>query len=240
MSELSHPWKATACNRGAVAQAGFSKWETAQSCGFRDPKELLFSSFPKDVGKKRNALKLLKSVAVTPVKIGEMKSISNVKLLSLLLDKDRQWVCMYHTTAQTLSDQWFSISDTYVLFTHQAAWTHSDTVVTHSQEQVLSHPSKSPVFPQQHEDAHTSMLSTSRPVWYFHRLLWAVTKKATWIKAAFLGNFFYCYDKEMLCFYEEIIYTAQLLQAEGKSLAWGDWEVVRTKIECKDHNLREK
>jgi len=61
-----------------VARAGFSQGETAQSCGFRYPKELLWSSFPKDVEKARTALKL------PPVKMGEMKSIPDVKLPSSL------------------------------------------------------------------------------------------------------------------------------------------------------------
>lgn len=88
-SGLSRAWKATACNKTVVARAGFSRWETAPSCGFSHPKELLFCSFPEDVGKERTAPKLVKAEALPPIQTGAINSTPDVTLLSPLLATDR-------------------------------------------------------------------------------------------------------------------------------------------------------
>lgn len=59
-------------------------------------KGIAFSFFPKDVEKERTTLKLLKAIALPPVKMVVMKSIPDVKLLSLLSAAGRLWGCMCH------------------------------------------------------------------------------------------------------------------------------------------------
>lgn len=143
-----------------------------------------------------------------------MRSIPGVKLLSLLLDTDRRCLCMCHT-AQTPSNQWLFISD--LLSCWPAGSLNPQWYCGHSftgasrQSPVKIH--CVPSAPGQCPNEPSGLPGISI-IFYGQR-----PRKPRGSKQAFLWSLFFWSDKGMFSLYEEIVYSGQVLQAEGKSLA---------------------